>query len=227
MRVQPEQVEHGAKAIETLMYSLGMTKQRRYWGDPEPVYYASKWVRVDHGGILFSDVALGERRRAARRRDRSDLEPAASHLRADQRPRARHGAQPGRAAGIRCLSHRHRHLEVRRGDPVRRRRRRRHDEDEATPEDDAPPRGRTPWRIVEKLTFVGFLCGRRSRSRWCCSRTTRAATRTHMASAVTPLEAVLGILLLIGWFVFLRATPARSGRSAWCCCSRCSRRSSG
>jgi hypothetical protein len=61
MRVQPEQVEHGAKAIETLMYSLGMTRQRRYWGDPEPVYYASKWVRVDHGGILFSNVALGER----------------------------------------------------------------------------------------------------------------------------------------------------------------------
>lgn len=61
MRVQPEQVEHGAKAIETLMYALGMTRQRRYWGDPEPVYYASKWVRVDHGGILFSDVALGER----------------------------------------------------------------------------------------------------------------------------------------------------------------------
>jgi len=61
MRVQPEQVEHGAKAVETLLYALGMTKQRRYWGDPEPVYYASKWVRVDNGGILFSDVALGER----------------------------------------------------------------------------------------------------------------------------------------------------------------------
>jgi predicted deacylase len=61
MRVQPEQVEHGAKAIETLMYSLGMTRQRRYWGDPEPVYYSSTWVRVDHGGILFSDVSLGER----------------------------------------------------------------------------------------------------------------------------------------------------------------------
>jgi predicted deacylase len=60
MRVQPEQVEHGAKAIGTLMYALGMTRQRRYWGDPESVYYASKWVRVDHGGILFSDVALGE-----------------------------------------------------------------------------------------------------------------------------------------------------------------------
>jgi predicted deacylase len=61
MRVQSDQVEHGAKAVETLLYSLGMTKQRRYWGDPEAVYYASKWVRVDNGGILFSDVALGER----------------------------------------------------------------------------------------------------------------------------------------------------------------------
>lgn len=60
MRLQPEQVEHGVKAIETLLYGLGMTKQRRYWGDPEPVFYASKWVRVDHGGILFSDVGLGE-----------------------------------------------------------------------------------------------------------------------------------------------------------------------
>ncbi|MET0984959.1 MAG: succinylglutamate desuccinylase/aspartoacylase family protein [Steroidobacteraceae bacterium] len=61
MRVQQEQVEHGAKAVETLMYALGMTSQRRFWGDPESVYYRSKWVRVDQGGILFSDVALGER----------------------------------------------------------------------------------------------------------------------------------------------------------------------
>jgi predicted deacylase len=60
MRVQPEQVEHGVKALETLLYSLGMTQQRRYWGENEAVYYSSKWVRVDHGGILFSDVALGE-----------------------------------------------------------------------------------------------------------------------------------------------------------------------
>jgi predicted deacylase len=61
MRVQQEQVDHGVKAVETLLYSLSMTRERRYWGDPEPVYYASKWVRVDYGGILFSDVALGER----------------------------------------------------------------------------------------------------------------------------------------------------------------------
>jgi len=61
MRVQAEPVDHGVKAIETLLYSLGMTKQRRFWGEPESVYYASRWVRVDQGGLLFSDVGLGER----------------------------------------------------------------------------------------------------------------------------------------------------------------------
>jgi uncharacterized protein len=61
MRVQAEAVEHGVKAIETLLYSLGMTQQRRFWGDPETIYYASRWVRVDHGGLLFSEVGLGER----------------------------------------------------------------------------------------------------------------------------------------------------------------------
>ncbi len=61
MRVQAEPVDHGVKAIETLLYSLGMTRQRRFWGDPEAVYYASTWVRVDQGGLLFSDVGIGER----------------------------------------------------------------------------------------------------------------------------------------------------------------------
>lgn len=61
MRVQQEHVDHGVKAIETLLYSLGMTTQRRFWSDTESIYYSSRWVRVDHGGILFSEVALGER----------------------------------------------------------------------------------------------------------------------------------------------------------------------
>ena len=29
------------------------------WGDPEPVYYDSAWVRANYGGILFSKVELG------------------------------------------------------------------------------------------------------------------------------------------------------------------------
>jgi hypothetical protein len=38
---------------------------------------------------------------------------------------------------------------------------------------------------------------------------------------VTPVEVVLGILLLIGWLVFLGATRVPSGCSAWCWRSRC------
>jgi hypothetical protein len=69
---------------------------------------------------------------------------------------------------------------------------------------------------VEKLTFIGFLL-----------RTAFALTLVlltynpsgysyaHLLQAgfpaVTPLEAVLGVLLLIGWFVFLRATLSSIG----------------
>src|SRR5690606_11079046 len=31
----------------------------RFWGDPEPVYYQSTWVRANSGGILLSEVSLG------------------------------------------------------------------------------------------------------------------------------------------------------------------------
>ena len=36
-----------------------MQRRRSIWGDPEPVYYRSTWVRADSGGILFADVSLG------------------------------------------------------------------------------------------------------------------------------------------------------------------------
>lgn len=54
-----EEVQHGVKGVETLLSSLGMVKRMRWWGDPEPVYYRSSWVRADNGGILLSDVSLG------------------------------------------------------------------------------------------------------------------------------------------------------------------------
>jgi predicted deacylase len=53
------EVKHGVKGIETLLTTLGMVKKRRLWGDPEPVYYRSSWVRADNGGILLADVSLG------------------------------------------------------------------------------------------------------------------------------------------------------------------------
>jgi hypothetical protein len=36
-----------------------MIKKRSLWGDPEPVYYRSSWVRADNGGILLAEVSLG------------------------------------------------------------------------------------------------------------------------------------------------------------------------
>ena len=38
-----------------------MYKKSSLWGEPEPVYYKSTWVRTNQGGILFSRVALGQR----------------------------------------------------------------------------------------------------------------------------------------------------------------------
>jgi hypothetical protein len=60
MRLQNDAVGHGVKGIQTLLNQLGMVRHRRLWGDPEPVYYGSMWVRADRGGILFSEVELGE-----------------------------------------------------------------------------------------------------------------------------------------------------------------------
>lgn len=53
------EVQHGAKGIDTLLHTLGMVNRMRLWGDPEPVYYRSSWVRANRGGILLADVSLG------------------------------------------------------------------------------------------------------------------------------------------------------------------------
>lgn len=59
LELELSEVKHGVKGIETLINSLGMIRKRRFWGDPEPVYYRSSWVRADNGGILLSNVSLG------------------------------------------------------------------------------------------------------------------------------------------------------------------------
>ena len=53
------EVKHGVKGIETLLNTLGMVRKMRLWGEPEPVYYRSTWVRANRGGILLADVRLG------------------------------------------------------------------------------------------------------------------------------------------------------------------------
>lgn len=58
-QLELKEVKHGVKGIETLLNTLGMVRKTKFWGDPEPVYYRSTWVRANRGGILLVDVSLG------------------------------------------------------------------------------------------------------------------------------------------------------------------------
>ncbi len=60
MQLQEEAVSHGVKGIRTLLNKMDMVSKISLWGDPEPIYYGSIWVRADRGGILFSNVELGD-----------------------------------------------------------------------------------------------------------------------------------------------------------------------
>lgn len=60
LRLDEEGVQQGVTGIETLLSHMNMMKGPRFWGNPEPVYYESRWVRADQGGILLSSVSLGE-----------------------------------------------------------------------------------------------------------------------------------------------------------------------
>lgn len=69
---------------------------------------------------------------------------------------------------------------------------------------------------MEKLTFTGFLLRAAfALTLVLLTYNPSGHSYVHMLQAgfpaVTPLEAVLGILLLIGWFVFLRATLSSIG----------------
>ena len=59
--LQMDHVEEGVSIIEEALSGLNMT--RRIWtiGESQPVFYSSRWVRVNYGGLLVSKVDVGER----------------------------------------------------------------------------------------------------------------------------------------------------------------------
>jgi uncharacterized protein len=61
MQIQEDAVSHSVKSIFTLLHTMDMYNRRSLWGNPEPVYYQSRWVRADSGGILSGGVRLGKR----------------------------------------------------------------------------------------------------------------------------------------------------------------------
>jgi predicted deacylase len=60
LRLQPKQVDQGVAGLRRLLRFLGMTRKATLLRQPEPVYYRSRWVRSDHGGVLFAVVRLGQ-----------------------------------------------------------------------------------------------------------------------------------------------------------------------
>ena len=59
LSLEPAKVELGEKSIWSLLHSLGMVEKYRLWSRPQPVYYGSKWIRAEVGGILINGVELG------------------------------------------------------------------------------------------------------------------------------------------------------------------------
>ena len=60
LRLQESEVKSGVKGINALLEREEMYSRLFTWGDPEPVYYKSHWVRATRGGILLSRVELGD-----------------------------------------------------------------------------------------------------------------------------------------------------------------------
>ena len=60
LRVQEDDIRVGVNSIYSLMEKQEMFSRRFVWGNPAPVYYASFWLRVESGGLLFSTADLGD-----------------------------------------------------------------------------------------------------------------------------------------------------------------------
>ena len=59
-RLQSAQVREGTAGIVRLLDALKIVNRVNLLSEARPVYYQSKWVRADHGGLLFSLVRLGQ-----------------------------------------------------------------------------------------------------------------------------------------------------------------------
>lgn len=59
-RLQEDEIGTMVAAIERLMFGLGMTQTVPYQPAPQPVFYTSRWLRAERGGLLISEVVLGE-----------------------------------------------------------------------------------------------------------------------------------------------------------------------
>ncbi|WP_406610267.1 succinylglutamate desuccinylase/aspartoacylase family protein [Agarivorans sp. JK6] len=59
--VDEKQVDTGVKAVQSYLSSVNMLPRSFFWSSPQPVFYASQWLRARDGGILLNRVELGAR----------------------------------------------------------------------------------------------------------------------------------------------------------------------
>ncbi len=61
LRIQDEVIVAGVKHIRALMTNLEMIERSFFFGDPQPTYMASRWLRAEAGGIFISRKSPGEK----------------------------------------------------------------------------------------------------------------------------------------------------------------------
>jgi uncharacterized protein len=61
LRIQESHIDAGTYSINSLLDKLEMYPRTFIWGDPRPTYYESLWLRAESGGILFSEMDIGDR----------------------------------------------------------------------------------------------------------------------------------------------------------------------
>ena len=60
LRIQENQIAAGTHSVNSVLEKFEMYPRVLIWGKPKPAYYESTWVRVESGGILFSQMGLGD-----------------------------------------------------------------------------------------------------------------------------------------------------------------------
>jgi uncharacterized protein len=59
--LQPAEINAGVRAIEALMHHLGLIPIAPGEQEPQAIFYDSMWVRANAGGMLITEVELGQR----------------------------------------------------------------------------------------------------------------------------------------------------------------------
>ncbi|NNM10367.1 MAG: succinylglutamate desuccinylase/aspartoacylase family protein [Pseudomonadales bacterium] len=61
LRIQEGVIKQGVKHINALLGNMKMIKRGFAWGNPQPAYMASRWLRAESGGIFISRKKPGDK----------------------------------------------------------------------------------------------------------------------------------------------------------------------